>query len=116
MVSVPPDALEAELSAERDADERQDEILANAGQYDLPLRAGLRWKVLVVLGVIVTLLGFVFWLNIGGLRVPDVSSLPWALGSLMAMFLAVLGLICLIVGIVLGARYRRDPYEMEPIR
>jgi len=35
---------------------------------------------------------------------------------LMSIFLALLGLLCLIAGVVLGLAYRRDPYEMRPIR
>jgi hypothetical protein len=34
----------------------------------------------------------------------------------MSIFLALLGLACLIAGVALGMAYRRDPYEMRPIR
>lgn len=116
--SLPPavPAWDSIPSEELDADERQDEILANAGVYPLPARPGMVWKFLVVFGAIVAILGFLFWLRIGGLRLPDVSALPWALGSLMAIFLLALGLVCLVAGVVLGGRYHRDPYEMRPIR
>lgn len=103
-------------SEELDADERQDEILVNAGVLERPSRPGMVWRFLVIFGIIVLVIGFVFWFEIGGLRFPDVTFLPWALGPLMAIFLFFLGLICLIAGIVLAARNRRDPYEMRPIR
>jgi len=104
------------IRAEYDADEKQDEILFKAGVYEMPSRRSLVWKFLVIFGVVVLLLGLAFWAQIGGLRFPNLSFLPAALMPLMSIFLALLGLLCLIAGVVLGLAYRRDPYEMRPIR
>ena len=104
------------ISAEYDADAKQDEILFKAGVYEMPSRRSLVWKFFVIFGVVVLLLGLVFWARIGGLRFPDLSFVPGALMPLMSIFLALLGLVCLIAGVALGMAYRRDPYEMRPIR
>ena len=101
---------------ELDADEEQDEILTRAGVEDFPLHRSFVWKFLVGFGLVVLITGFAFWTEIGGLRLPSFVFVPSAIGSLLAIFLVVLGLACLIAGIALYARQRRDPYEMEPIR
>jgi hypothetical protein len=104
------------LQAEYDADERQDEILFKGGIYPLPFRRGLLWKILVVVGAVILFFGLLFWAQIGGLRFPNLSFIPAVLMPLMSIFLALLGLVCLLAGVVLGLLYRRDPYEMQPIR
>jgi len=114
--NVPPEALEGEMQAELDADEKQDEILANAGVYPLPFHTNVVVTILVIAGVVIAFLGFLFWLDIGGLQFPSSMALASDWGSGMAIFLVVLGILCILAGIIIAARYRRDPYEMQPIR
>jgi len=113
---VPVDSRDDLIQAEYDADERQDEILFKGGIYPMPLHRALAWKILVVVGAVMLLFGLLFWAQIGGLRFPNLSFLPSALMPLMSIFLALLGLFCVIGGVVMAAAYRRDPYEMQPIR
>lgn len=115
--NVPPEDLDGEMQAELDAEERQDEILAHAGIYDLPLRHEYRWKILVIIGAVLAVLGFLFWFAIGGLEWPSSFALPSAWGSALSIFLVVLGLGCLVAGIVFAFQDRGDDSsEMEPIR
>lgn len=102
--------------AELDADERQEEILAHTGIYNLPGSSGLRGKFLIVFGVVITILGAILWHKIGGISPPAIDLLGVELGLALAIFLALLGLGCLIDGILLVRRNRRDFYEMKLIR
>ena len=97
-------------------EEKEDEILVRAGVEDLPFPSALRWKILVVIGAVVTVLGFLLGVGIAGFRLPTVDFLGGALVLSLAIFLVILGLAVLIGGIVLFDRNRRDPYDMKPIR
>lgn len=101
---------------ELDAEETQDEILARSGVYNLPHGSAIVWETLVVLGVVVMVLGFLFWYGIAGIHLPAVDFPGVALGLSLAVLLVILGVIALVAGIALYGRHRRDPYEMKPIR
>jgi len=110
------ESTEELYQAELDADEAQDEILSKGGIYPMPFRRDLLSKILVIIGVPILVLGLLFWYQIGGLRFPNLSFVGAALMPLLSIFLAVLGLGCLVAGVALAVSGRRDPYEMRPIR
>lgn len=111
---MPPSGVIPERELE--AEEREDEILARAGVYALPLPSAMVWKFLIVFGVVVMILGFIFWGAVLGISLPAIDIPGVALGLSLAVFLVILGLVALICGIALFARNRRDPYDMKPIR
>ena len=104
------------VRAELNADEKQDEILFKAGLYEMPSQRALVWKFLIVFGAVTLFFGLWFWAQVGGLHVLAVPLVPGSIMSALAIFLILLALGCLVAGIAMALSYRRDPYEMRPIR
>ncbi len=107
-------AIDPELSREFDTGVEQDEILAGGGDYPVATVPGTTWKALVIIGVVVTIAGFVLILMAAGYLYPIPDYYPTPLGSGLFLTVPIAGILILIAGIAAAIHNRRDP-PIEPI-